>query len=129
MIHHASHTVHAHADHNSQLVRYVKKIFKVAHYPTSKCWLRKWPIGPRRPNIFKSTNPVATGGNTSGKVTTVSTKSFPGQRYRSSNQAVANPTGRISNVLNAQTASVKRTICHSMAGTTSSKLHNKAISF
>jgi len=36
-------------------------------------------------------------GNTSGKVTTVSTKSFPGQRYESSNQAVANPTGRISN--------------------------------
>jgi len=57
--------------------------------------------------------PVATGGSTSGRVTRVSTKSFPGQRRRANGQATAKPNGKISNVLSAHTASVKRTICHS----------------
>src|SRR5689334_7235774 len=74
-------------------------------------------------------SPVATGGRTSGRVTMVSTISFPGQRYRAKGQANAMPIGKINTVLRAQTASVNRTISHSAGvGHILLEFHDEAVS-
>src|SRR3954470_24428509 len=86
-------------------------------------------MGPRRPSSFSRIRPVATGGSTNGRVTIVSMISFPGQRYRAKGQANAMPIGRITKVLRAQTASVKRTMSHSAGvGHILLEFHDEAVS-
>ena len=65
--------------------RQVKTISRCA------CFCRKPPSGPLRPNSLSRIKPVATGGITRGKVTSVSTKDLPGHRRRASTQATAIP--------------------------------------
>ena len=70
---------------------------------------------PRRPSSFIRTKPVATGGRTSGKQTSVSTRDLPGHSYRANNQAMPRPKGKMIAVLRAETQAVNQTICHSSA--------------
>ena len=48
-----------------------------------------WPSGLRRPNNHNSSNPVATGGRTSGSETIVSRSAFPGNCFRARTQPIA----------------------------------------
>ena len=73
------------------------------------------PMAPRRPNIFSSMRPVATGGITSGSERRVSTSDLPGQCWRANSHASASPNGRMETVLSAETQAVNQTICNSSA--------------
>src|SRR4029450_10071946 len=75
------------------------------------------PSGPCRPKSMSNTRPVATGGTNNGSITSVSTTAFPGQSRRGVNQATAIPSGKINNVLKAETSIVKKKICHASAVT------------
>ncbi|HKO59169.1 MAG TPA: hypothetical protein VJ276_25100 [Thermoanaerobaculia bacterium] len=59
--------------------------------------------------------PVATGGITSGSISSVSTSDFPGQRWRASSQATPRPNGAMRIVLSAATCSVNAMMRHSAA--------------
>ena len=84
---------------------------------TSRCKVSwsKAPNGPRRPNNFSNSKPVATGGITSGNEMIVSTTDLPGQSRRASSSPAARPNGRITTVLSAETQAVNQTICQSSA--------------
>ena len=61
-------------------------------------------------------NPVATGGRTSGSVTSVSSSALPRKRPRASSHARATPGGSISTVAASATSTVKRMICEVLGG-------------
>src|SRR5687768_1447055 len=56
------------------------------------------PTGPRRPTSHSNRSPVATGGMTSGRDTSVSITALPRKRYLASTQASAIPGGSITTV-------------------------------
>ena len=74
---------------------------------------KKPPMTPRRPRNLSRINPVATGGMTRGRVTSVSTIDFPGHSRRARPQAATNPKGKIKRMLRAETQAVNHTICQS----------------
>ena len=51
------------------------------------------PIGPRMPNTISSSQPVTTGGSTSGRCTSAFSTGRPGKRYRASTQAISTASG------------------------------------
>src|SRR5687768_3478070 len=68
------------------------------------------PTGPRRPTSHSNRSPVATGGMTSGRDTSVSITALPRKRRRASTQASAIPGGSITTVAARAAAVMNRAI-------------------
>src|SRR5215510_8033506 len=66
------------------------------------------PIGPRRPNSTSRMKPTTTGGTTSGRCTSPSSRTRPGKRVRASSQATAMATGRLQATLQNATRRLSR---------------------
>ncbi len=71
------------------------------------------PSGPRMPNTISSSQPVTTGGSTSGRCTRAFSIGRPGNRVRARSHAVSTATGSPNPTARAATARVSRTACHS----------------
>ena len=71
------------------------------------------PKGPPGAKARSSTHPVTTGGTTSGRCTTPSSSTRPGNRNRASIQASANATGSVPAHATPPTSSDSRTTSHS----------------
>ena len=71
------------------------------------------PTGPRMPNTISSSQPVTTGGSTSGRCTSAFSTGRPGKRVRASSHAVSTATGSPNPTARAATARVSLTACHS----------------
>ena len=72
--------------------------------------------------------PVATGGRTSGSVTSVSSSVFPGKRPRASSHASATPGGSISAVAASATSTVKRMMSQVLGRHGACERHAEAVS-
>ena len=71
------------------------------------------PIKPRRPMEISSRYPTTTGGNTSGRWRTLSSRALPGNFTRTSNQAKNTPKGKLSATAREETFRLSSTACHS----------------
>ncbi len=71
---------------------------------------------PLRPSRSSRRRPVATGGQTSGSATRVSTSDLPGQRRRASSHASAIPGTRSTSTASSAEPSVRKIACASLAG-------------
>ena len=77
------------------------------------------PIGPRMPKMISSSQPVTTGGSTSGRCTNAFSTGRPGKRYRASTQAMTTASGSPKPTARAATPSVSQTACHSSGDSSS----------
>src|SRR3546814_3097252 len=71
------------------------------------------PSGPAGVHAMSSSQPVTTGGSTSGKWTSASSSTLPGNRPLASTQASANATGSVAAIATAPTLSDSSTTVHS----------------
>ncbi len=76
---------------------------------------KKRPAGPLLPNASSNSQPVTTGGRTSGKWISASSKILPGNRARASTQASPKATGMVTPTATALTFSERRITSHSSA--------------
>ena len=88
--------------------------------PNTRC--SQAPTGPFTPKISSNSQPVTTGGSTSGRCTSACSTKRPGNRQRDSAVAASNATGKASATARNATPKVSRIASRSSAESVRSKI-------